>query len=99
MADRFNVLLVGHGRLGQLIEAAAPQAGATIVGAIDDQNVARLAERERWRDVDVAIDVSAPEAFVQNLPTLCALGCSLVVGTTGPGSAPSSPRTSRSARR
>ena len=83
MADRFNILLVGHGRLGQLIEAAAPQAGATVVGVIDDQNVAALADRTRWRDVDVAMDVSAPEAFVENLPTLCALGCSLVVGTTG----------------
>ena len=53
MADRFNVLLVGHGRLGQLIEAAAPQAGATIVGIIDDRNVADLGDRDRWRDVDL----------------------------------------------
>ena len=83
MADRFNVLLVGHGRLGQLIEAAAPQAGATIVGIIDDRNVADLGDRDRWRDVDVAIDASAPEAFVANLPALCAIGCCLVVGTTG----------------
>jgi 4-hydroxy-tetrahydrodipicolinate reductase len=83
MADRFNVLLVGHGRLGQLIEAAAPQAGATVVGVIDDTNVADLGDRGRWRDVDVAIDASAPEAFVDNLPALCALRCNLVVGTTG----------------
>jgi len=83
VADRFNVLLVGHGRLGQLIEAAAPQAGATIAGVIDDRNVADLADRTRWREVDVAVDVSAPDAFVANLPALCALGCSLVVGTTG----------------
>jgi 4-hydroxy-tetrahydrodipicolinate reductase len=83
VADRFNVLLVGHGRLGQLIEAAAPQAGATIAGVIDDRNAADLADVGRWRDVDVAIDVSAPDAFVANLPRLCALGCSLVVGTTG----------------
>ena len=83
MADRFNILLVGHGRLGQLIAAAAPQVGATIAGTIDDTNAADLADRARWRDVDVAIDVSAPDAFVANLPALCALGCSLVVGTTG----------------
>ena len=83
MADRFNILLVGHGRLGQLIAAAAPQAGATIAGTIDDTNAGDLADRARWRDVDVAIDASAPDAFVANLPALCALGCSLVVGTTG----------------
>ena len=83
MADRFNILLVGHGRLGQLIAAAAPQAGATIAGTIDDTNAGDLADRDRWRDVDVAIDASAPDAFVANLPALCALGCSLVVGTTG----------------
>ena len=83
VADRFNILLVGHGRLGQLIAAAAPQAGATIAGTIDDTNAGDLADRARWRDVDVAIDASAPDAFVANLPALCALGCSLVVGTTG----------------
>jgi 4-hydroxy-tetrahydrodipicolinate reductase len=83
MADRFNILLVGHGRLGQLIAAAAPQAGATIAGTVDDTNAGDLADRARWRDVDVAIDASAPDAFVANLPALCALGCSLVVGTTG----------------
>jgi 4-hydroxy-tetrahydrodipicolinate reductase len=83
MADRFNILLVGHGRLGQLIEGLAPQAGATVVGVIDDRNVADLGDRDRWRDVDVALDVTAPEAFVANLPALCRLGCNLVVGTTG----------------
>ena len=84
MADRFNILLVGHGRLGQLIEAAAPQAGATIAGMIDDTTPSPTSPiAARWRDVDVAIDVSAPDAFVANLPALCALGCSLVVGTTG----------------
>src|SRR4051794_21083327 len=83
MADRFNILLVGHGRLGQLIAAAAPQAGATIVGVVDDTNATELADRGRWRDVDVAIDASQPDAFVVNLPALCALGTSLVVGTTG----------------
>ncbi len=82
-ADRFNILLVGHGRLGQLIAAAAPQVGATVAGTIDDTNTADLADRARWTDVDVAIDVSAPDAFVANLPALCAIGCSLVVGTTG----------------
>jgi 4-hydroxy-tetrahydrodipicolinate reductase len=83
MADRFNILLVGHGRLGQLIAAAAPTVGATVAGTIDDTNAADLADRARWRDVDVAIDASAPDAFVANLPALCRLGCGLVVGTTG----------------
>ncbi len=83
MADRFNILLVGLGRLGQLIAAAAPQVGATVAGTIDDTNAGDLADRARWRDVDVAIDASAPDAFVANLPALCGLGCSLVVGTTG----------------
>ena len=57
MADRCNVLLVGHGRLGQLIAAAAPQAGATVAGIIDDSNVADLADRARWRDIDVAMQL------------------------------------------
>ena len=81
MADRFNILLVTRPPW-PADRGGAPQAGATVAGAIDDTNVGDLADRDRWRDIDVAIDASAPDAFVANLPALCALGCT-VVGTTG----------------
>jgi 4-hydroxy-tetrahydrodipicolinate reductase len=80
-----RVLLVGHGRLGRAIEALCPAHGIEIAGILDEVNNAggcALVEG-RWKDVDVAIDASTPDAFVENFPKLLRLGFNLVVGTTG----------------
>jgi 4-hydroxy-tetrahydrodipicolinate reductase len=78
-----RILIVGHGRMGTLVESVAPQHDAAIAGIIDEANVSTLADRDRWRDVDVVVEFSHAEAFLANLPALTALGASLVVGTTG----------------
>jgi 4-hydroxy-tetrahydrodipicolinate reductase len=78
-----RILIVGHGRMGQLVESVAPAHGATIAGVVDEANVATLADRDRWRDVDVVAEFSHADAFLANLPAMTALGASLVVGTTG----------------
>jgi 4-hydroxy-tetrahydrodipicolinate reductase len=78
-----RILIVGHGRMGQLVESVAPSHDATIAGIVDEANAATLADRDRWRDVDVVVEFSHADAFVSNLPALTAIGASLVVGTTG----------------
>jgi 4-hydroxy-tetrahydrodipicolinate reductase len=78
-----RVLIVGRGRLGRLIEELAPAAGITLAGVITRENAATLGETARWRDVDVVVEVSRAEPFLENLPALCAIGANLVVGTTG----------------
>jgi 4-hydroxy-tetrahydrodipicolinate reductase len=78
-----KILIVGHGRMGQLVEALAPSYDAEIVGVVDETSAATLADRERWRGVDVTIEFSHAQAFLENLPALVALGGNLVVGTTG----------------
>jgi 4-hydroxy-tetrahydrodipicolinate reductase len=78
-----RVLIVGHGRMGRLIEALAPDHDVEIAGIISRDSAATLRDRSRWPDVDVVIDVSHAQALLENLPALCGLGANLVVGTTG----------------
>ena len=69
--------------MGSLVESVAPAHDAVIAGIVDENNVSTLADRDRWRDVDVVIEFSHADAFMANLPAMTALGASLVVGTTG----------------
>jgi 4-hydroxy-tetrahydrodipicolinate reductase len=78
-----RILIVGHGRMGQLVEAVASSHDATVVGVVDEANASTLGERDRWGEVDVAIEFSHADAFLENLPALLSLGANLVVGTTG----------------
>jgi 4-hydroxy-tetrahydrodipicolinate reductase len=81
--NSLRILIVGHGRMGRLIEALAASHGASVAGVIDHHTAATLREADRWRDVDVVIEFSHAQAFIENLPVLTALGANLVVGTTG----------------
>jgi 4-hydroxy-tetrahydrodipicolinate reductase len=78
-----RILIVGHGRMGRLVESLAPSYGASVAGVIDHDSVAMLRDASLWRGVDVAIEFSHATAFLENLPALTALGANLVVGTTG----------------
>lgn len=81
-----KLLLIGHGRMGRLVESLASSHDATIAGVLDSTNNAggaALADAARWSEVDVIVELSHAEPFLQNLPALCALKKNLVVGTTG----------------
>lgn len=78
-----RLLLVGHGRMGRLVEALAPEAGASIAGIVTARDGERaLAERD-FGHVDVAVDFTTAEAVPRNLPQLAARGVNVVIGTTG----------------
>ena len=75
-----SLLLVGHGRMGRLVETLAPEHGFVVAGRIGRE----MAERpESWPGADVAIDFSLGEAVPQNLSRLASRGVDIVVGTTG----------------
>jgi 4-hydroxy-tetrahydrodipicolinate reductase len=78
-----RVLLLGHGRMGQLVESLAPSYGAAIAGVIDEHSDARAIADGSFGDVDVAIDFTLATAVPQNLPQLAARGINVVIGTTG----------------
>lgn len=80
MNGPLRVLLVGHGRMGRLVESLAPEYGVAIAGAIGRNEAATPSE---WPAADVAIDFSAGEAVPANARALAVRGVSLVIGTTG----------------
>jgi len=75
-----RVLIVGHGRMGRLVESLAPEAGVEIAGLVDIDNADRP---EAWPGAEVAIDFSTAAAVVGNARRLAARGTHLVIGTTG----------------
>lgn len=79
-----RILLIGHGRMGQLIEQLAPQHGCEIAGIAEvDRPVSAVLDDIAGQPVDVAIDFSQPAAVAGNLRELAARKVSVVVGTTG----------------
>jgi 4-hydroxy-tetrahydrodipicolinate reductase len=75
-----RILLIGHGRMGCLVEALAPEYGMRVAGIVDSKNAGDV---NNWPDADVAIDFSVAEAVPQTVPRLAARGTSVVIGATG----------------
>jgi 4-hydroxy-tetrahydrodipicolinate reductase len=82
-----RILLVGHGKMGQLVGELAGQYGCEVAGIIDPQSPLHGGgpEADCWDEVDVAIDFSIPDSVMTNAPVLAARGINLVIGTTGWG--------------
>jgi len=79
-----KILLVGHGKMGRMVESLAGEFGCEVAGVLDPESPAHAGPiDERWRGVDVAIDFSAPAAVVINVPALARQHVNLVIGTTG----------------
>jgi 4-hydroxy-tetrahydrodipicolinate reductase len=78
-----RILLLGHGRMGQLVASLAPEYGGTIAGVTDERSSARAIADGEFGDVDVAIDFTRAEAVPKNLPQLAARRINVVIGTTG----------------
>ncbi|HEY7216478.1 MAG TPA: dihydrodipicolinate reductase C-terminal domain-containing protein [Thermoanaerobaculia bacterium] len=80
-----RLALVGHGRMGRLVEQLAPEHGFEVSLHLDGRSNAGGAgiTPESFRDVDVAIDFSHAAAVPANAERIAALGVPLVVGTTG----------------
>src|SRR5260221_14638657 len=80
-----KVLLVGHGKMGQLVGSLAPQYDCEVAGVIDPASPLHGGgpADARWTGVDVAIDFSTPDSVVANARTLAGRGINLVIGTTG----------------
>jgi 4-hydroxy-tetrahydrodipicolinate reductase len=83
--SQMQILLVGYGKMGRMVESLAGDYGCVVAGAIDPQSPAAQdgPDADRWHGVDVAIDFSSPEAVIGNVPVLAKRGISVVIGTTG----------------
>lgn len=80
-----RLLLVGHGRMGKLVESLASEFDATIAGIITEADPERTIRDGAYGDADVAIDFTVADAVPKNLPLLAERGINVVIGTTGWG--------------
>jgi len=80
-----RILLVGHGKMGRMVEGLALEYGGEVVGVIDPQSPRHGGgpNAEEWAGVDVAIDFSTAASVPANAVALARRGISLVIGTTG----------------
>jgi 4-hydroxy-tetrahydrodipicolinate reductase len=74
-----SLLLLGHGRMGQLVESLAPEYGFEVAGVV----TGRTAASAEWPPAQVAIDFSVAEAVPASVARLAGRGTSIVIGTTG----------------
>jgi len=75
-----RLLLIGHGRMGRLVEALAPEAGFRVAGAVAGANAG---DPSGWPAADVAIDFSVAAAVPVTVRHLAERGMPIVIGTTG----------------
>ena len=73
-----RVLLVGHGRMGRLVEQLSAEYGFSVVGVISSHTAANA-----WPDADVAVDFSVAEAVPVTMRALAPRRIPVVIGTTG----------------
>ena len=80
-----KIALLGYGKMGQMIERLAIEQGDQIVLKLDEHSNHNFKgiTAENFKDVDVAIDFSAPHAVLENTKRIAALGRNVVIGTTG----------------
>jgi 4-hydroxy-tetrahydrodipicolinate reductase len=75
-----NLALIGYGRMGREVEAAAKAAGHEVVAVVDDT---AGATRGALAEAQVAIDFTLPDAALDNIRKVSGAGLDMVVGTTG----------------
>ena len=75
-----RIALIGYGKMGHEIEAAAREQGESIACTFDIDNPVDAAALS---DVDVCIEFSTPQTVLQNIRVAVQAGKDIVVGTTG----------------
>jgi 4-hydroxy-tetrahydrodipicolinate reductase len=80
-----GLAIVGHGKMGRLIEQLAPEYGFEVRLALKSGTNAAGAglTQKNLRGIDAAVEFSAPSAAAQNIRQLAALRVPVVAGTTG----------------
>lgn len=80
-----NLAIIGHGKMGTLIERLAPEYGCGVLAVFRSANNshAQALSHETLRGVDVAMEFTAPATAPENIRRLAFLGVNCVCGTTG----------------
>lgn len=78
-----NLLLVGHGRMGQLVARLAASHDCRVAGIVTEVSPERALDEQDFGPVDVAVDFTIAGAVLPNLESMAARGWNVVIGTTG----------------
>jgi 4-hydroxy-tetrahydrodipicolinate reductase len=80
-----RLAIIGHGRMGRLIEQLAPEYEFEVRLTLDSSSNAggRGLKLESFREIDVAVEFSTSAAAAQNICEIASLGIPVVTGTTG----------------
>lgn len=78
-----RLLLIGHGRMGQLVERLASAYDCEIAGVVTGRSGLDGVNAAHLGHVDVAIDFTEPQAVAGNFRHLAARKVNMVIGTTG----------------
>jgi 4-hydroxy-tetrahydrodipicolinate reductase len=80
-----NLAIIGHGKMGRLIEQLAPEYGFAVRQRLNSANNRDTSgiTGNNFAGVDVALDFSNAAAAPHNIARLAALQINAVVGTTG----------------
>jgi len=75
-----NILILGYGKMGKIIDQLAQNRGHKIVARIDSKDELKALDSN---NIDVAIEFSQPEAAVENISYCLENNILVVSGTTG----------------
>jgi hypothetical protein len=80
-----RILLVGHGKMGRMVEGLAADYCFEVAGIVDPVSPRHGGgpDADRWAGVDVAVDFSTPASVPGKASALAARGINMVIGTTG----------------
>jgi 4-hydroxy-tetrahydrodipicolinate reductase len=78
-----RLAIVGMGKMGHAIAELAPARGWSVVARLDMADTARGINKSSLNEADVAVEFTVPAAVTSNVRALVAVGCPVVVGTTG----------------
>jgi len=79
-----NLLLLGHGKTGSLVEQVARERGHNVDVLTSQQNPhASALTADRLRGIDAVIDFTNPEAVLENMAACTRTRTPMVIGTTG----------------
>lgn len=77
-----RIALIGHGKMGRMIETIVRERGHEIVSIIDVDNADDI-ESAAFRNADVAIEFTTPQTAYENCRRAMAAGVKVVSGSTG----------------
>ena len=80
-----HLALLGYGKMGKAIAEIAPERGLQVKLILDEHSnpAGEGITAGNFQGVDVCLDFTTPACVLDNIRRVAALGCPMVVGTTG----------------